>query len=106
MHLNREIIALAAIALIGSGIPTSANALGEYIDVRIVNPGTRDSDMEVIDNICERVVLSKPMVAESMLAAQICAHDMGKGDLTIRNSQTGAEQRHRDVMENASVPVP
>jgi hypothetical protein len=103
-------LAFARIAPILIGLllaaPTLARAQDGYINIRVVNHGAYDARVALVDNICNRLVLEKRIVADAELPAQVCARGMDRGDVTIRNLETGAEQRHRDLLDGDQVPTP
>jgi len=76
------------------------------INVLIVNDGAYDQRVAVIDNICKRPVLEKRLVANGELPAQVCAREMGRGDLTIRDLDTGAQRRHRGILDGDRIATP
>ncbi|UHD15108.1 hypothetical protein [Thiocapsa bogorovii] len=85
---------------------SNADGLGQPITVEIVNPGFDERMIEVVDNICREVVVSAPLAAEASVSAHVCTRDMGKGDVTVRNTLTGAKQRHAGVIGDAQLTAP
>lgn len=85
---------------------SNADGLGQPITVEIVNPGFDERMIEVVDNICREVVVSATLAAESSVRAHICTRGIGKGDVTIRNTLTGAQQRHADIIGDARLTAP
>jgi hypothetical protein len=83
-----------------------ASGLGQPITVHIVNPGFDERMIEVVDNICRQVVVSATLAGESSVRAHVCTRGMGKGDVTIRNTLTGAQQRHADIIHDARLTAP
>ncbi|MFB1489642.1 MULTISPECIES: hypothetical protein [unclassified Thiocapsa] len=83
-----------------------AGGLGQPITVHIVNPGFDERMIEVVDNICRRVVMSATLAAESSVAAHVCTRGINKGDVTVRNTLTGAQQRHADIIGDARLTAP
>jgi polyisoprenoid-binding protein YceI len=83
-----------------------ASGLGRPITIVIVNPGFDERMIEVVDNICREVVISATLAAESSVRAHVCTRGMDKGDVTIRNTLTGAQQRHADIIGDARLTAP
>jgi hypothetical protein len=77
-----------------------------YIDVEIVNNSTYDQEIAVVDNICRTVVLERRIVADGRIPARVCARNMNRGDLTIRNLETGSERQYRGILNGDRVQVP
>jgi hypothetical protein len=77
-----------------------------YIDILIVNDGDDDQRVAVIDNICNRQVLEKRIIADGELPAQVCAREMGRGDVTVRNLATGGERRERNLLDGDRIATP
>lgn len=99
-------IPLAFLLAAAVAAPLGAGPMGEYITVRVVNSHAYDHPVEMYDNVCKRVVFSRRIVGHATLNAQVCAFDMGKGDVTLRNLQTGAQQHYKGFIDNAKLEVP
>jgi hypothetical protein len=84
----------------------ACGGLGQPITISIVNPGFDERMIEVVDNICRQVVMSATLAAESSVRAHVCTRGMNKGDVTIRNTLTGAQQRHADIIDDARLTAP
>jgi hypothetical protein len=91
--------------LLFSLIPT-AGLPEQHINVQIVNDSQYEQRVEVVDNMCHLVVLEKLIDGEGMIPAEICSSGMDKADVTIRNLDSGSEQRYQDVHEGDSLEVP
>jgi hypothetical protein len=104
--MKNATIVLAVFLAIAAPAATYADPTGGYIKVRVVNSHGDDHPVEMVDNICKRVVFSKRIVGHATLDAQVCSYDMGKGDVTLRNLQSGARQHYRGFIDNAKLEVP
>lgn len=84
----------------------AAQTLGQPINLTIVNPSRGAHEIEVIDNVCQRVVLSKVLVGNGMIPIQVCSEGMDRGDVTIRNLLDGETVRFDDVMGGTRLQAP
>jgi hypothetical protein len=99
-------VALMGLFLLAIAPMSQAGGLGQPITVHIVNPGFDERMIEVVDNICRQVVMSATLASESSVRAHVCTRGMRKGDVTIRNTLTGAQQRHADIIDDARLTAP
>ncbi len=99
-------VALTGLFLLAIAPISPAGGLGQPITIRIVNPGFDERMIEVVDNICRRVVMSATLAAESSVRAHVCTRGMNRGDVTVRNTLTGAQQRHADIIGDARLTAP
>jgi hypothetical protein len=99
-------VALLGLLLLAIAPMPHAGGLGQPITIRIVNPGFDERMVEVVDNVCRQVVISATLAAESSVRAHVCTRGMNKGDVTVRNTLTGAQQRHADIIGDASLTAP
>jgi hypothetical protein len=99
-------VALIGLLLLAIAPVPHAGGLGQPITIQIVNPGFDERMIEVVDNICRQVVMSATLAAESSVRAHVCTRGMNKGDVTIRNTLTGAQQRHADIIDDARLTAP
>jgi len=97
---------LSAVLLTAAGVDAAADPPGRPIDISIVNSSGDDLDVEVFDNLCGDVVASGRLVGKSELAAQVCSQDMNRGDVSVRDLRSGAEQRYTDVLDGANLEAP
>jgi hypothetical protein len=97
---------LAALLLLGVTPCAWPQEPTGYIDVRIVNPHPADRSAAVYDNVCDQLILSKRVAGHGVIPAQVCARGLGRGDVTIVNTVTGAERDYRDILRGASLEVP
>jgi hypothetical protein len=104
--VNRHPVIRSAYLLAGLAIAAPSSADSGYINIEIVNNGTDDQRVSLVDNLCEDLVLEKRILAHGILPASVCSRDMGRGDVTIRNLETGAEQRHRGIHSGAQIGMP
>ena len=104
--MRNRLFTTASVLLVLCALSTNALADSGYIDVEIVNNGEYDQQVTVIDNICRTVVLEQRIIANGSLPARVCARNMSRGDLTIRNLETGREQQHQGILNGDSVQVP
>lgn len=77
-----------------------------YINIEIINDSHIDRRIRVIDNICELMVLERRLVGDGMIPAQVCSRDMGRGDITVVNLETGAERRYQDFLNGDRLKAP
>lgn len=96
---------LAGAMLAGAG-PVAAQGLSSALNVVVENGTGGDADIEVVDNVCQVVVLSKRVVADGEVPAQVCAGDLGRGDVTLRDRLAGSERRFDNVQDGDRLPVP
>ena len=80
--------------------------LSDYINVRIINNGGSELQISVYDNVCGVMLLEKRLVRDAETSAQLCTQGMDKGDVTIRNLETGAVRHYRDVLGGATLAAP
>jgi hypothetical protein len=99
-------VALTGLLLLAIAPMSYAGGLGHPITISIVNPGFDERMIEVVDNICRRVVVSATLAGESSVRAHVCTRGINKGDVTIRNTLTGAQQRHSDIINDARLRAP
>ncbi|RKT42985.1 hypothetical protein [Thiocapsa rosea] len=99
-------VALMGLFLLAIAPMSHAGGLGHPITINVVNPGFDERMIEVVDNICRQVVMSATLAAESSVRAHVCTRGMNKGDVTIRNTLTGAQQRHADIIGDARLTAP
>lgn len=100
-HAIRLAYLLAALAVVAPALADNG-----YINIEIVNNGVNDQRVAVVDKICQDLVLEKRVIAHGILPAQVCAREMGRGDITIRNLETGDERRHAGILDGARVQTP
>lgn len=84
----------------------SAQASDGYINIEIVNDGENDQRIAVVDNICQQLVLERRIIADGLVPAQVCARKMDRGQVTIRNLETGAEREYRNVLDGDRLRIP
>lgn len=84
----------------------SAQTLAQPINLTIVNPSRGGRKIEVVDNVCQQVVLSKLLVGNGMIQIQVCSRGMDRGDVTIRNLLDGETVRFDDVMGGTRLQAP
>jgi hypothetical protein len=78
----------------------------DYIIVRIINDGGEALRISAYDNVCGVTLLEKVLVRNAETSAQLCTQGMDKGDVTIRNLETGAVRHYRDVLGGAKLAAP
>ena len=78
----------------------------DYITVRIINNAGEALQVSVYDNVCGVMLLEKRLVRDAETSAELCTQGMDKGDVTIRNLETGTERRYRDVLGGARLVAP
>jgi len=103
-HVTRPIP--LALALLGTTLAGGVQSQTQYIAIRIVNPHPADRSAAVYDNVCDQLVLDKRVAGQSEIPAQVCARGLGRADVTIVNTLTGAERNYRDVLHGAALEVP
>lgn len=95
-----------AYALAATLLVMSAQAEDGYINIEIVNDGQYDQRIAVVDNICQQLVLERRILADGLMLAQVCARQMDRGHVTLRNLETGAEREYRDVLDGDRLSIP
>lgn len=93
-------------ALAAALMVTGAQADDGYINIEIVNGGPYDQRIAVVDDICQQLVLERRIVADGMMPARVCARQMDRGQVTLRNLETGAEREYRGVLDGDRLSVP
>ena len=94
---------LFSVFMASSGV---GQQLSDYIDVGIVNNSGEVQQISVYDNVCGVLILEKRLVRDGETSAQLCTEGMDRGDVTIRNLETGAERRDRGVLGGARLAAP
>lgn len=89
-----------------SSLCSTALADSGYINIEVVNDSSYDQRVAVTDNICGNLVLEKRIIADGRLPAQVCARDMGRGNVTIRNLETGSERQYQGILDGDRVQTP
>ncbi|NEX17816.1 MAG: hypothetical protein C1943_14645 [Halochromatium sp.] len=85
----------------------SAQAAAEgYINIEIVNDGQYDQRIAVVDNICHLLVLERRIIADGLMPAQVCSRKMNRGNVTLRNLESGAEREFPNVLDGDQLNVP
>jgi hypothetical protein len=102
---NRLFNSVPVLLLLGA-FCTTANADSGYIDIEVVNNGEYDQRVAVVDNICRTLVLEKRIIADGRLAARVCARNMGRADVTVRNLESGTERRYQGILNGDQVQAP
>lgn len=95
---------VVVVALVSSTGTTQQ--LFDYINVRIINNSGEDVRISVYDNVCGVMLLEKRLVRDGETSAQLCTQGMDRGDVTVRNLETGAERRHQGVLGGAKLVAP
>jgi hypothetical protein len=103
--LKRRLLIVLAAVLPLLPLVGGAARIGDSILIRIINPHPDDREIEVVDNVCGQVILSKRLVGRGTIPVEVCAH-AGKADVTLRNLRTGAIQRHAGVIKDAKLAAP
>ena len=80
--------------------------LSDYINVRIINDSREELRVSVYDNVCGVMLLEKRLVRNGEIDAQLCTQGMDKGDVTIRNLETGAVRHYQNVVGGAKLAAP
>jgi hypothetical protein len=94
---------LFSVFMASSGV---GQQMSDYIDVGIVNNSGEVQQISVYDNVCGVLILEKRLVRDAETSAQLCTEGMDRGDVTIRNLETGAERRYRGVLGGARLAAP
>ena len=106
MRRTTLVLLALAVPLACAAAACRAQVPDGYIDLQIVNPSPVVRRTAVYDNVCDELVLDKPVDGNGAIPVQVCARGMGRGDVTVRNIDTGAEQRHEDVFGGTQIEVP
>jgi len=99
-------IAISILFFVFVSSPGMGQQQSDYIDVRIINDSGEALQISVYDNVCGVMLLEKRLVRNAETSAQLCTQDMDRGDVTIRNLETGAVRHYRDVLGGANLVAP
>lgn len=83
-----------------------AQQLSDYITVGVVNNTGVELRISVYDNVCGVMLLEKRLVRNGETSTELCTQGMDRGDVTIRNLETGVERRFQGVLGGARLAAP
>jgi hypothetical protein len=104
----KRVLLLVAAVVASSLVPSTGmtQQLSDYINVRIINDRGSDLRISAYDNVCGVMLLEKRLARSAEISAQLCTQGMDKGDVTVRNLETGAERRYQSVLRGARLAAP
>jgi hypothetical protein len=95
----------AAVALVYLVECASAEDLGPNIFIRIKNPHQDPREVQVVDHVCERLVLDHRLSGHGTTEVELCTRG-GKGDISIVDSFSGKHKHHREVLHGMWFEAP
>lgn len=105
--MNKMLLMVVSVVVAGLVCSTGVTQqLSDYINVRIINNRGEDVRISVYDNVCGVMLLEKRLVRDGETSAQLCTQGMDRGDVTVRNLETGAERRYQSVLGGARLVAP
>ncbi|MEA3276593.1 MAG: hypothetical protein U9Q81_15135 [Pseudomonadota bacterium] len=103
-----KLILMTAFGLVlsAAAAPGRCEEADKNIFVTVQNSHQGDRYVAVIDEICVEEVFNGRIIANGERSVELCAKEFRGATVLIRNERSGAEERFRDVLGGASLPVP
>jgi hypothetical protein len=84
---------------------TLAEDLAPNIFIRIHSPHGDDREVQVVDEVCERLVWDGRLGSRNYETIEVCSR-MGRGEISIIDLRSGQREHHRDVLDGMWFATP
>ncbi len=105
--MNKKLLMVVSVVIC---VLTSSTGLtqqqSDYIIVSIINNSGEALRISAYDNVCGVMLLEKRLVRDAETSAELCTQGMDKGDVTIRNLETGAVRHYQNVVGGTKLAAP